>query len=117
METFDEPHRHPTSPREDADLHGYSASAIARRAGAGAGARGGGKRTAAAGAILTLDESYGHQLDLAYSAWLHRAPTPAERTTLIAALRSNQVGIGDVYRSLLASPEFYNLAVQASRAA
>jgi uncharacterized repeat protein (TIGR01451 family) len=74
-------------------------------------------RTAAAGAILTSDESYGHQIDLAYAAWLRRAPTPAERTGLVAALRSNQVAIGDVYRSLLASADFYNLAVQASRAA
>ncbi len=74
-------------------------------------------RTAAAGAILTSDESYGHQIDLAYTAWLHRAPTPAERAALVAELRANQLGIGDVYRSLLASAEFYNLAAQAARAA
>jgi uncharacterized repeat protein (TIGR01451 family) len=71
-------------------------------------------RAAAAGLILESDESYGHQIDLAYVAWLHRPSTAAERAAWVAQIRGSLIGIGGVYRSLLASPEFYNLAVQAA---
>jgi hypothetical protein len=74
-------------------------------------------RAAAAWLILASSESYAHQVNLVYSAWLGRAPTAAETANWVALLQSNQVGVGNVFMNVLGSAEYYNLAAKAAAAA
>jgi len=69
-------------------------------------------RAAAAYAILHSNEYFGHQVDLVYNAWFNRAPSPTDRAIWVGLLQSNQMGLGNVYVSLLSSQEFANLAVK-----
>jgi uncharacterized repeat protein (TIGR01451 family) len=69
-------------------------------------------RSAAAYAILHLNEYFVRQVNLVYSAWLNRAPTSTELNTWVSQLAANQIGFANVYQSLLSSAEFYGMAVQ-----
>jgi len=69
-------------------------------------------RSAAAFGILHSNECFTHEIDLVYSAWLNRAPTATELANWVTQLQANQIGLANVYVSLLSSQEFANLAVK-----
>ncbi len=69
-------------------------------------------RSAAAYAILHTNEYFAHQVNLVYSAWLNRAPTAGELNSWVSQLAANQIGLANIYQSILSSQEFYSLAVR-----
>jgi uncharacterized repeat protein (TIGR01451 family) len=75
----------------------------------------GASRDAVAGALLHSDESYLRIIDNGYVNILHRGADPGGRAGWLSQFRSGQVNVTTFSEDLLASPEFYNLAVQASQ--
>jgi uncharacterized repeat protein (TIGR01451 family) len=69
-------------------------------------------RSAAAYAILHLNEYFAHQVNIVYNAWLSRAPTAGELNNWVSQLAANQIGLANVYQSILSSQEFYSMAVR-----
>jgi uncharacterized repeat protein (TIGR01451 family) len=73
-------------------------------------------RSTVISSILHSGESYLRVIDTGYANILHRGADPGGRSSWLSAFQTGQVNVGTFSEDLLASPEFYNLAVQASRA-
>jgi uncharacterized repeat protein (TIGR01451 family) len=73
-------------------------------------------RAAVVGALMNSDEAFLHIIDTNYVNILHRGADPGGRQHWLAAFRSGQASADSFSQMLLASGEFYGLAVLASQA-